>query len=390
MAFRCSSTVFMAGPARYPVSSSRVKPVEASIRRALGFAAVTAALSCAPRTNGSPQVGAAEEVGTDEGPALVRVVGRTEGPATARRFSWSGVSLQARFFGTEVSVDLGGGDDDSFEVIVDGSRLPRLATTSGRKRYSIASGLANGAHELVLWRRTEANDGSPSTFYGLDVGGGRLLPFAPKRHRIEVVGDSITCGYGNEGRNPCPFTYDTENDYAAYGSVAARALDADLHTECWSGKGVSRNIDGTTSELMPELFTRVIATDPASRWDFSWIPEAVVVNLGTNDFARGDPGRPYVTAYAAFVESLRERYPDAFVFLVIGPMLSGEKLAAARGYLDEIVAARKAAGDARIVHVLVETQSEANGIGCDYHPSEKTHALMGEVVASAIAKRLGW
>jgi hypothetical protein len=50
-----------------------------------------------------------------------------------------------------------------------------------------------------LWRRTEANNYAPSQFFGLDFGGGTLLPMPAPAHKIEVIGDSITCGYGNEG-----------------------------------------------------------------------------------------------------------------------------------------------------------------------------------------------
>jgi len=327
---------------------------------------------------------------SDSGAPAVRVVGRTDGNAATPRFEWSGVSMQARFSGTTVAVDLDGGNNNYFEVLVDGITQPRIATTSGRKKWPLASGLAPGPHEVVLWRRTEANDYAPSTFYGFDFGGGTLLSIPAPKHRLEVVGDSITCGYGNEGTNPCSFSYDTENDYLAYGSVAARSIGADLYTECWSGKGVVRNYDGSTNDLVPSLFERTIPTESASVWDFSYQPEAVIVDLGTNDFHPDDPGSAFVDAYTAFATKLRGHYPTAWVFVVIGPMLGDPSLGTARGYLDQVVATRKAAGDQKIAQIQVDVQDAKNGIGCDYHPSTATDKIMGEALAAKMRPILGW
>ncbi|HVW23869.1 MAG TPA: SGNH/GDSL hydrolase family protein [Polyangiaceae bacterium] len=343
-------------------------------------------------TNGGAANGGVANGGVGGAAAQVRVVGRTDGDPKAPRFEWSGVSIEARFKGTSVQADMDGGNDNYFEVIVDGQTQPKVATTSGRRKVPIVSGLSDGEHDVVIWRRTEANNAAPTQFFGLDLGGGTLLPVTPPAHKLEVIGDSITCGYGDEGVGPsCSFSYDTENDYLAYGSVAARALGADLFTECWSGKGMYRNIGGDMTETMPALFQRTIPTDSTSTWNFSWIPDAVVIDLGTNDFAKGDPGQPYVNAYEAFVSNLRTRYPNAYVFLVIGPMTSGTSLTTARGYLDQVVKARSDAGDKRVKQILVDPQDQSkNGIGCDYHPSVATHDAMGKAIAAAIKTTMGW
>jgi lysophospholipase L1-like esterase len=324
--------------------------------------------------------------------AEVRVVGRTDGDPKAPRFEWSSVSIQARFKGTSVQADLDGGNQNYFEVVVDGKTMPRIATTTGRRKVPVVSGLTDAEHELVLWRRTEANSNATSQFFGLDLGGGTLLPITPPAHKLEVIGDSITCGYGNEGAGPsCGFTYDTENSYLSYGSVAARELDADLYTECWSGKGMYRNYGGDMNEPMPTLYKRTRPTDAASTWNFTWTPDAVVINLGTNDFSTGDPGQPFLNAYEGFVSDLRTHYPRAYIFLIDGPMMSGDALKTARGYLDQVVQARKGAGDTRIQQVAIDPQDQAaNGIGCDYHPSAATDDLVGKKLAAAIKTTMGW
>jgi lysophospholipase L1-like esterase len=322
----------------------------------------------------------------------VRVVGRTDGDPKSPRFEWSSVSIQAHFKGTSVQADIDAGNNNYFEIIVDGQTKPRVTGSSGRKKVPIVSGLADGEHDLVIWRRTEANNSAPTQFFGLDLGGGTLMTVTPPAHKLEIIGDSITCGYGNEGAGPnCSFSYDTENSYLAYGSVAARTLGADLFTECWSGKGMYQNYGGDKTETMPTLFKRTIPTDGSSTWNFSWTPDAVIINLGTNDFSQGDPGQPYLNAYEGFVSDLRTHYPNAYVFLVIGPMLGDPNLTTARGYLDQVVMARSAAGDKRVKQILVDPQDQnKNGIGCDYHPSIATDDAMGKAIAGAIKTTLGW
>jgi lysophospholipase L1-like esterase len=342
------------------------------------------------RTNASDAGDGGAEGGIT-GPATVRIVGRTHGDPSSPSFEWSGVSIQARFKGTSVTMDVNGGNNNYFEVVVDGQIQPLIAGSSGRKMVPVVAGLTSAEHDLTIWRRTEADNYTPTQFYGLDIGGGALLAPAVPSHKVEVIGDSITCGYGDEGNGPnCSFSFDTENSYLAYGSVAARELDADLYTECWSGKGMYRNGDGSTDQTLPALYPLSIPTDTSTTWDFSWKPDAVVVDLGTNDFATGDPGQPYVNAYESFVTNLRGHYPNAYIFVVIGPMLTGDSLTEAQTYLDQVVKARHDAGDPRIQQISVDPQDSANGLGCDYHPTVKTHSIMGKAFAAAMKGPLGW
>ncbi len=199
------------------------------------------------------------------------------------RFDWSGNQISARFMGSEVSFTVLDHENDLlFQPIIDGEIVPsdypagmRLYTTrlDGRSKYLIKSGLdPNVPHEVILHRNSEAQ-GARVTFAGFDFGpGGRLLPPKIRARKIEIIGDSITCGYGNEGGNAtCPFDVVleqvplknpdgtpvlnpdgtpkmrdvklpvTENNYKAYGSIAGRELDAEVTTLCWSGKGVNLN-----------------------------------------------------------------------------------------------------------------------------------------------------
>lgn len=317
----------------------------------------------------------------------VHWIGRYSEDGTTKRFGWSGVGFVVRFDGTGASVSM---DDAAgwWTVVVDGEVQPPLQTSGGQQSYSLATGLPAGEHTIEAYRRTEGSFGA--SVIGEVTLEGELLPPPGVSRRIEVIGDSITCGYGNEGPDKfCSFTADTENNYLAYGSIAARLVGAEIVTVAWSGKGIIYNYGNDTFEPLPQVYDRIVAGEPDALWDFSWQPDVVVINLGTNDFSTdGDPSEnDYVSNYVAFLEHLREVYPDALL-MPISPMLGGDELVMVEGYIQSAIDMRMAAGDTNLGTANVNV--DPIGWGCDYHPSVATHQAMGELLADELALALGW
>lgn len=325
----------------------------------------------------------------------VRYVGRVDGcKAEGARYAWSGSGFVARFKGTAISVRLKDAVNEH-TVVLDGEVLPKLVTTSGEKLYPLASDLADEEHVLELYRRSEASSGE-TLLLGLEVKGangnpGELLdpPPAPAR-RIEVIGDSISCGYGNEGKAPCTFSQDTENHYLAYGSVLARSVGAELSTVAWSGKGVIYNYNGDKLQPLPTVYDRTVPNDARNLWGFAWQPEAVIINLGTNDYstAASPTDELFTSTYQRFLEHLRAKYPDAFILCTVGPMLTGSMLASARHNISAAVTARNDAGDSRVKAYEMTTQN--TNPGCDSHPGLATHEAMAKELEAELKTELGW
>ena len=369
------------------------------------FVAFVAALACAcgGRARGC---GPAPGMTTDgEAPEVMqtstfRLVGRFDG----LRFSWSGSTVEARFTGPSLAIRLRAARVDQptpYTAWVDDLPPVTFDVSADRERYELATGLEpSKVHRIKIVREVEAF-GGVHELLGLDLGaGGAFLPASPRALRIEILGDSITCGYGVLGSGPkCPFSFATERASEAYGARLGRALDADVTTLCWSGRGVYRNYDGSTAGTMTELFELAIP-EPKVPWSFAKVPppDVAIIALGTNDFL-GGADQPldleaFENAYVKLARRVREVYPRALVLLTTSPMLQhapapstpGNVDEAARTRLEHVVARRSAEGDSRIE--LVPLPNEAPHWGCDAHPDAAMNAQIAARLESLIRSRL--
>ncbi len=335
----------------------------------------------------------------------VRYLGRwdTRDPAGPRA-AWPACAVEFRYIGSAVNVvmsDAGNGGD-AFEVVVDGHPVPGVLTLSkGRGIYSLGDASRSqpgvvATHTVELVKRTEAFVGTTQVLGFQVSNNGEMLPWqapAPK-HKLEIIGDSITCGYGNEAASAQEhFTPATEDAYLSYGALAARDLNADYHCIAWSGRKMSPD------NAMPSIYGLTLPTDPSSAWDFSsWTPDAVVINLGTNDFARGNPDRAqWTAAYEQFLNTVvRAHYPKAFIYVAIGPMTTDayppgqNALTTIKSYLRQIVGDERQRGNTRIRVLFFAPQDPANGLGADSHPSVKTDAIMAGTLETALRADLRW
>lgn len=307
--------------------------------------------------------------------------------------AWSGSNAELNFYGTEASVTIKSTKDNWFQAIVDGKALAPFNINSKTATVKLVSGLTEGNHRLVLWKRTEANQGGEAQFLGFTFGSGKLLDApVPLERKIEFIGDSITCAYGNEGTSKeQSFTTKNENSYLSYAAITARNLNASANLIAWSGIGITMNYGGAGGPLIQD---RYLYTLPESGvlWDFkSYIPQAVVINIGTNDFSTVTPDKTkFITNYKNLVTKIRSNYPDAHIFCTIGPMLWGSGLESCRSYVNEVVSSFKTKGDSKVYFMEYPQQSESNGYGEDWHPSLKTHQLMADQLTEEIKSKLGW
>lgn len=322
-----------------------------------------------------------------------RLIGRHEiGRDGALRIAWSGAGLSARFEGTGLAM-VHNGPRVRFALAVDGRAQPDVFFKAGTHRVILTQGLPNGSHTLTLLRQSEALFGT-SEISGLEVLDGKFIdsPQAPAR-RIEIYGDSITCGYGNEGKNAsCGFSAETESHQLSYGAILAHGLSAELSTIAWSGRGVARNYGGEIAPTLVDLAERAIPQDENSLWSFKAenAPQAIIINLGTNDYStEPDPSDDvFIEQYDRLLSALRRHYPDAFVLCTVGPLLAGSDLETARRNIATVVARRTKGGDTKLVAYEMSTTN--TNPGCDWHPGLATHQKMADELLPVIKNALAW
>ena len=325
--------------------------------------------------------------------AGVRWFGRIDATNAAQpRFSWSGNGFEARFSGTALSAQLTNTGAFIYKAVIDGQPQPTFVTTAGQGTYSVATGLAAGMHTVQLFRQTEGSQGD-SQLLGLDVTGGGLMtpPLAPAR-LIEIVGDSISAGYGTLGMLSDADCFASESHWDTYGAVAARMLGADLSTIAMSGQGVYRNYGGDMTNTLPMVYARALTNDTSPSWDFRAQPQAVIIDLGTNDISnnKGDPGQPFLQAYVGLAQMVRARNPSALIVCIIGPLLGGTDLTTIRGYITTAVAMRRAAGDSNIEFFDMIATQTSDKAACAYHPNPAENQIMAGLLVTELRARLGW
>jgi len=199
----------------------------------------------------------------------------------------------------------------------------------------------------------------------------------------------VNFNFPSSGEFKVTLTVENENGYMSYALIAARKLEMDAMLLCWSGRGMYRNRNRTNDRTgtLPELFEQTLPFDSNESWDPTrFVPDVIVVNLGTNDSADLDgakvplPKEKFISTYAAFLKKLRAIAPEAKLILSIGPMQSGP----VADWLPEL------AGQFEDASVLVYSKYANKGdIGGHWHPSVQKHQSMARELVEVIQTATG-
>lgn len=312
----------------------------------------------------------------------------------AVRLGFPGVTAHLRFRGQVLTVSARASNDDAyFDVSVDGAALAVLRLKSGEGSYPLLQGAAVAEHTVTLTRRTESWMGT-CEILGFDLGGGSLLapPVLPTR-KLMFIGDSVTSGEMaayETGRD----THEKINSNArvSYGMMLARRLGAQCHLVSYGGRGIIRDWQGIRdTRNAPQFYELALPDDPAASWDHSrYVPDAIGIQLGTNDFSQGVPEQnEFVNTYVEFIRKVRRDAPQAFIFIMDSPIVNddadrGPRRTVLHSYLQQIVAR---VGSAKVMLAPLKHYPGVPGNG---HPSGREHEAMVAELEPVFRRALGW
>jgi len=315
----------------------------------------------------------------------------------------SASSISFDFKGNSCAISLQGIDSYEHQNYVslelDGQYIGRLKVDKGAmKSYPVTVSANKETHHLVIYKATEAANG------GVLFGGTTaavIKSSAPKnRKKIELIGDSITCGFGNDASEiPCGSGdwYDQHNAYWAYGPVLSRALDVDFVLSSVSGYGMYRNWNDEhiNEPNLPDVYENLyLNKDNSKPYNFSFQPDLVSICLGTNDLSDGDGKKArlpfneekFVSNYISFIKTVYKHAPNTRIVLLTSPMVSGEKnevLVRCLRRVIEVIAKDKKHQPPSLFHFEPMIPK-----GCGYHPDIADDKVMADQLIPVFKKLL--
>ena len=218
--------------------------------------------------------------------------------------------------------------------------------------YDLSAFLDGGDHEITVFKRMDAchyftlygmiaEAGSVTGVHevkGMEVeGGGNETEQVKKERRIEVYGDSISCGEVSEAIALCG-QCDPEghngiysNSFYSYSWILARRLGARLHDTSQGGIALQDG-EGYFNEPdrrgMISTYNKIQynpSLGPLKNWDLKkYIPQVVIIAIGQNDHHpvnymaedyNGESAQRWRRKYKEFIGILRDNYPNAQIIL---------------------------------------------------------------------------
>ena len=320
------------------------------------------------------------------GNGMIKILGRHTEEDGKLLFDWSGSGISFNFCGAGFILSLGEYKADVpayVKVTVDGGAGRRFAICDGREKI-IIEGLPEKRHRAEIIKITEG--AAKLAFETVSLLGSEAafqLPPRSRRRKLEFIGDSITAGYGVLGRRSDPSYATYQQDVTrSYAGLTVQATGAEGRYICISGKGIVCNCEGNREDVKAgEYYERQTYGGGICR--DGWTPDAVIVNIGTNDSGGPAGKEEFARAAEELICGIRARYKDAQIIWMYGMM---------NDYYAETLSdllRRIAAKDGKVHYLHVAAINEAE-TGANGHPNMRGQARASALLNKKLASVLGW
>ncbi len=356
----------------------------------------------------------------------LKVLGRTIADASPLPLFWNHSGIEVNCTGSELWVDLEC-DYDFYEIWVasevNRALMSRQMIYPGKNSICLFRSMVPGvAKNVRFYRELQAMNDTPKEF--LKITGlrtdGEFLPVHESRLKIEFIGDSITSGEGAYG---CPDDTEWLSMYMCssrtYSNILERMFDAECRVISQGGWGVYTGWDNNRKNNIPSIYEGVCGLpgsganeDLGAHRDYdnlSWKPDAIIVNLGTNDDSSfNTPGmeveglgfcksrtnpdgtrnaedlKAIGAAAVDFLKLLRRKNPSSHIIWAYGMMGHGME----EVLKNAVQRYSKETGDDNVTYIsLPDTPAEL--LGAHSHPSYLGHLTAAKVLAKYLGERFG-
>ena len=230
----------------------------------------------------------------------LKVHGRTTQNRNPLTLFWTASGFECNVTGSELWVEV----EVSYEVYepwfsytVNGDWIGRQMLQKGRYWIPLFRGMSfDTVKNVRFYKDLQAMSGDGESFIQIHTlrHDGVFYPVEESSRKIEFIGDSITSGEGTFGAQKemdwIPMFFSSLRDYAYF---TAKELDAEYRVFSQSGWGIHHSWDNNPHNAIPKYYKEICSLMPGEKnralggmdpYDFStWQPDAVVINLGTND-----------------------------------------------------------------------------------------------------------
>ena len=280
-----------------------------------------------------------------------------------------------------------------YNVFVD-NLLYKVVKTSGKDTLiRFIDNIDQDFHHIMIQKRTEGTCGRTTIHEFILSDKGQLKnDLQPSNKHIEFIGNSLTCGFGVEGKSRDePYKAETENCNLSYACIIARYFESNYTLIAHSGQGVVRNYGDSvrvSAITMKDRIANTFDMNLDKKWNFkTYKPNLVVINLGSNDFST-EPcplEEEFIHSYKLIIKQLRTMYGNVPI-LCISPSIPKRQITR---YMENMC---KELDDKQIyLYILPKgLYNNTTELGSAWHPNSNGQIKMAISLISYISTITGW
>ncbi|MBO5166372.1 MAG: GDSL family lipase [Lachnospiraceae bacterium] len=352
--------------------------------------------------------------------------GRTDTTQYPLPLFWNGSAIEVNVTGTELWIDIDV-DFDFHEpwvgTSIDGAVMSRQMLMPGSYSICLFRNMTQEPVKNVRFFRELQAMSEDNACHVLIRGfqtDGEFSPVADKPIKLEFIGDSITSGegtYGAKGDYPWITMFMSSSKH--YATMTGEALNADIRLISQGGWGVLCGWDNDPRHSIPTRYEAIcglaegefneqLGAQKPNPFD-QWQPDAVIVNLGTNDasafeqpaftvpetgevfkqrknedgsFNTEDVAR-FEKAVVDFLYMLRRNNPNSHIVWTYGMLGYNLSLPIAHA----VSTYRAETGDNKAYFLQLPNTTEET-IGSRFHPGVKSHERASKVLIEYLQELL--